>query len=333
MQILLGKKKRFYKANLHCHSTESDGNLSPKELKEEYKKRGYSIVAFTDHEHVIDNSYLNDDDFLTITSCELSIKENPHESTRNNFDMRVCHMNFYALDANNLTTPCYSSKYDHFINENNKDKIVFEEEYDREYGADSINEMIKIANKKGFIVSYNHPNWSLENAADYLKYDGLFAVEIYNHGCAILGHNDDEHAFDDMLRAGKHIFCTATDDNHNKAEFESSNNDSFGGWVEIDADKLEYSEIMSALQAGDFYASTGAKIYSLTRDKDKLQIRTSPSKRISMLTRGRRTESIAAESGLSLTFAEFTVRETDGYFRFRIEDENGKKAYTQAYTV
>lgn len=39
----------YYKANLHCHTTLSDGKLTPEEIKEAYKSRGYQVVAFTDH--------------------------------------------------------------------------------------------------------------------------------------------------------------------------------------------------------------------------------------------------------------------------------------------
>ena len=46
---LLPASGNFYKANLHCHSTVSDGALTPEALKELYTKNGYSVIAFTDH--------------------------------------------------------------------------------------------------------------------------------------------------------------------------------------------------------------------------------------------------------------------------------------------
>ena len=333
MQILLGKKKNFYKANLHCHSTESDGRRSPEELKEEYKKRGYSVVAFTDHEHLIDNSHLDDENFLTITSCELAIKQFPLESTLKNRDMHVCHLNFYALDPHNVTTPCYSSVCDHYVRDENRDRIRFEGEYERVYSAEVINDMIREGQRKGFIVSYNHPSWSLEDAENYMKYEGLFAVEIYNHSCAMSGHPEDERVFAEMLRVGKRVFCTAADDNHNPVSFTAPGSDSFGGFVEIDADALEYGEIMRALQSGDFYASTGPRITRLTREGNTVRIVTSPVCRIHLLTRGRRTEKAFAVGEDGLTEATFTLHDTDGFFRLRIEDAEGKRAYTQAYPV
>ena len=67
---LLPRAYSSYKANLHCHTTYSDGNLSPEQVKEQYKANGYSVVAFTDHNVVIDHSALNDKDLLTLVGLE-----------------------------------------------------------------------------------------------------------------------------------------------------------------------------------------------------------------------------------------------------------------------
>ena len=42
---------------------------------------------------------------------------------------------------------------------------------------------------------------------------------------------------------------------------------------------------------------------------------------------------MTAAENQTLTDGEFILKDTDGYFRIRVEDERGKKAYTQAYTV
>ena len=38
----------WYKANLHTHTTVSDGALSPAERVEQYREAGYSVLAITD---------------------------------------------------------------------------------------------------------------------------------------------------------------------------------------------------------------------------------------------------------------------------------------------
>jgi len=40
-KYLLPESGNFYKANLHCHSTLSDGNLTREQLKKAYMDKGY----------------------------------------------------------------------------------------------------------------------------------------------------------------------------------------------------------------------------------------------------------------------------------------------------
>ena len=44
-KYLLPEKGKFYKANLHSHSTVSDGHWTPEEMKQRYMEKGYSIIA------------------------------------------------------------------------------------------------------------------------------------------------------------------------------------------------------------------------------------------------------------------------------------------------
>ncbi len=326
---LLTDEKKFFKANMHCHSTYSDGSLSVDEIKKAYQSRGYSIVAFTDHEHVIDNSRLSDENFLAITAAELTFKEDVTKSTLVDRQMKVCHINIYALDPHNDITPCYDARYDHYGNAEARSLIKFEKPYLRDYSVKAINEVIKIAGEKGFIVCYNHPTWSNEDASQYLGYENLFAVEIYNNGCKELGN--DEKVFTDILTSGKKIFCTAADDNHNRFPFSSPYSDSFGGFIMINAEKLEYEEIMNALRQGNFYASNGPEIYSLETDGKNVKAKFAKCKKAVLLTKGRRTEKIYAGENEYIEECSFSLKESDVFFRLRITDENGNSAYTQPY--
>ena len=331
-RILIDKEATFYKANLHTHTTMSDGKLTPEQVKEEYKKRGYSIVAFTDHEHIIDQSHLNDESFLAITGCEVAIKEFAEQSTLKNHQMRVTHLNFYARDPHNTLTPCYNSVYDHFIKPEHKHLVNFTEEFEREYSPEGVNEIIQTANEAGFLVSYNHPSWSLENATDYLNYDGLFAVEIYNHGCYRGLGFDDERVLDDFWRAGKPILCTAADDAHGVLP-DDERCDAFGGWVWIAARSLDYKDVIKALENGDFYASAGPVIKSLMIEDDTVCIEFSDAEVANIITSGRRTAFVRAKAGESINEARFPLKESDGFFRVTVTDKKGKKAYTQFYQI
>ena len=100
-RILIDDKLNFYKGNMHCHSTLSDGKLSPSEIKDAYKKNGYSFIAITDHDRIYSHKELCDEDFVALTSCEISIKQFPEQSTLVNHGMKVCHLNLYAKDIDN----------------------------------------------------------------------------------------------------------------------------------------------------------------------------------------------------------------------------------------
>jgi len=330
-KVLLDSNKNFYKANMHCHSTYSDGNLTPEELKEAYMAQGYSVLAITDHEHINSHEYLDDENFLTITSAEYSIKQFPEQSTLKNFDMKVCHLNFYAKEQNNTNTICYNSVLDHFSKGEAREKLKDLPEYERVYGHEGISELIRIANENGFFVSYNHPRWSLENYGDYCGYEGLWGVEIYNTSVNEGGIYDyDINVLDDFLRDGKRMFACAGDDNHNAGK---STVKSFGAFTMINAEKLQYDCIIDALLTGNFYASTGPEIKELYVEDNKVHIKCSNAKRITYSTHGRRSACLRPEGDEYLTEGVFEIREMDKYFRLDVIDEFGKRANTQAYFI
>ena len=47
--IIDGNGERWYKGNLHTHTTDSDGLKSPDDVKRLYKSLGYDFLALTDH--------------------------------------------------------------------------------------------------------------------------------------------------------------------------------------------------------------------------------------------------------------------------------------------
>ncbi|MBE6546898.1 MAG: PHP domain-containing protein [Ruminococcaceae bacterium] len=333
---LLPKEGQFYKANLHTHTTVSDGAWTPEEVKKQYKERGYSIIAFTDHDVMIDHSDLAEENFLPLRGYELEvgeIQDIPKEERVR--DSKTCHMCFIALEPDNRTQVCWHrEKYLGWGNMHQyAGQIKFDEslpDYERFYSAEKISEMMQIGRNNGFFVTYNHPAWSLETANEYMNYDGMHAMEICNFGCWEIGYEDYVPGiYDEMLRGGKRIFCTATDDNHNKGA--NPTHDSFGGFTMIKADKLEYRTVTKALERGDFYASMGPEIYDLYVEDGMIHITCSPAVRISMNTGKRHAKAVWAEQEKTLCEATFPLRENSIYFRLDVMDERGRHANTRAY--
>ncbi len=330
-QYLLPQKANRYKANLHMHTTVSDGNMTPEEVKAQFKAQGYSVVAFTDHEVLVPHVELTDDTFLALTATEIEIKTKPKEGFEY---FKAYHLNLYSKDPFRAT---YSLFHKDCAWGNALGYITKEQEkvsYPREYSPACINQMIERANEEGYLVSYNHPVWSLQDLEDYGSLKGLWGIEVHNSGSVYLGMPDTEQPLTDLLRRGERVFPLATDDAH-KVEH------CFQGYTVIFADKLEYNTIMDALKKGDFYASTGPQIEELYIEDGTLRVRCSPVQEISLLTERRYSAANRAENGGLFTETAFdlgwflensqSTAPWKPYFRLVFKDEKGNKAYTRAY--
>ncbi len=325
-KYLLPKNGHFYKANLHCHTTVSDGTMTPEEVKNHYKENGYAIVAFTDHDVLVPHPELADDEFLPLNGYEMEINDTvPLEK---NF-RKSCHMCLIAIEPDNLTQVCYHrSKYIWGNALDYKNKIQYNEDepdYVREHTHENISKMMETGRKNGFFVTFNHPAWSLENYMDYIGFNHMHAMEIYNHESFCLGHFEyNEKEYDDMLRNGKRIYCIATDDNH-------SLRSCCGGFTMIKTEKLDYNAITDALVAGDFYASNGPLIHDLWFEDGKIHIDCSDAVSIKINTASRRAKMQRAKNGEFINSADFDVLSEDGFVRITVTDANGNHANTNAY--
>lgn len=326
---LLPESGHFYKANLHCHTDLSDGCLSPEQIKEIYKREGYSIVAYTDHDILIPHhEELSDSDFLALNGWEITFTE-PAVSEKHGVK-RTCHMCFIAKDPDNIKQVCWFHRK-HFNKNENRANCADEPEFVPEYTPQSINEAIARAKAAGFFVTYNHPTWSREDYTRYSEYHGMDAMEICNYGCYCLGYTEqNDRVYDDMLLGGDRIGCIGTDDNHNKHPG-TINWDSFGAWTCIKADKLDYKAITEALTRGDYYASQGPDFVDISYEDGKLTVSTSPVASIAFCTGTRHAAIFGNTDGTPITEAEFTLKENDNYVRVIIRDESGKPAHSRAY--
>ncbi len=310
-KILISADIPQYKANLHCHSTFSDGKFTPEELKAHYMAHGYSIIAFTDHTRLYGHNELTDDDFLALNGYELDFTE-PAPSYN---VAKVCHLCAVCL-AKDYLTP------------------IDVPDCEDPYSAERINETIRRAKEAGYFVTYNHPVWSMESYPEYSRYHGMDALEIYNYSSDCGGWCDYvPQVYDDLLRLGNRIGCTATDDNHDHLPEEHPLFDSYGGFTYIMAPTLTYEDVFRALKAGDYYASMGPRFLEVIAEDGQLRVKTSPVFRMQLSTKYRRAEAAGAPFGETITEAVFSVRPDDGYVRLDIVDEHGRHADTRAFDV
>ncbi len=63
---------------LHIHTTCSDGELSPQRVADEYERRGYDFIAFTDHDYLLKPGYRKEyervkSDLIIFAGIELTV--------------------------------------------------------------------------------------------------------------------------------------------------------------------------------------------------------------------------------------------------------------------
>ena len=330
-------RTNYYRANLHCHSTISDGAFSKEELKQIYKSRGYQILAITDHNLTIPHPELEDEDFLLITANEINIDEKtpigPYGKTY--------HLNLYAKQRNSHWQPALPQK---IYSEEGAMHAQLAQSADLpfRYDVESVNKIIAAANENGFLVCYNHPTWSMQSYPDYAGLKGLWGVELYNT-CTCLGGCDENNnrVYQDMLVAGQRLFPVAADDLHHRDNPKKI----AGGWVMIGAEKLEYETVLAAMERGDLYASTGAEIHDITVSDGILTVDCSPAHCIKITSHCRRGGGhfTPAEGETTISHCELDLNQwlkiwqEDGqenaFVRVEIIGPENKRAYSRPYRL
>ncbi len=331
-KYFLPKDGNFYKSNLHCHTTVSDGKNTPEEIKEIYKNVGYSIVAYTDHDVFIPHNDLTDETFLALNGFEMEIGE-PGDAPWH--ARKTCHICFIALDKDTDVQPMWSDAYVWGNATNYIDKVKFDKTlppYKRVYSGEGISDIMKIGADSGFFVTYNHPTWSRETYNEYTKYFGMHAFEMFNGGVIAEGFDDyNPRVYEDLLVTGHKIFCIGADDNHIHLPDRPRYSHTGKAFTMIKAEKLDYKSVTDALSRGDFYASEGPEIYELYEEDGKLHITCSEADKIVISFRHRHARVVFAEDDTPLTSATFDLADNCGYFRITVVDKSGKHACTNAY--
>ncbi len=329
-KYILSESGKDYKANMHCHSTISDGTMTPEELKEYYMAHGYGIIAYTDHELFVPHPELCDESFLALGGYEMSFYD--YGTTEDFNIMRTTHINMVALDPKMEIHPFFHRER-YFIGNGVKNKhlIKFDEskpDFVRYYTPECLNTVMSECRKMGFFVTYNHPRWSLENYEVYSKYDEMNALEIMNGSS--MGEGYIEHnfqAFDDLLNQGKHIFAIAGDDNHSKI-------DSLLCWTVIRADDLSYESVANSLKNGNFYATNGPKIKQFYEEDGTLFVETDDAKSIVFSTNCRHALNVTNhESGEAVNKGAFKLSPYDKFVRVTVYGKDGTVAYSNPYFI
>ncbi len=169
-----GQPGRWFKGNLHTHTSRSDGRLTPAEVIEWHADHGYDFVAITDHD-VVTNSHedISDLPLLVIPGAEISARRGQVE--------------FHLLGIGIARTPSTSD-------------------------AQTVIDAVNAAGGLCFIAHPYWHDLSLSSLLSLNRYAGIEIfnagcwLEI-NKGHALVH-------WDGILRRGRNVWGIATDDSH-----------------------------------------------------------------------------------------------------------------------
>lgn len=294
---------RFWRGNLHTHSTRSDGVLPPEEVCRRYRDEGYDFIALTDHfvgaygYPIVDTKPFRGNGFTTILGAEL------HSGPMANGEL----WHILAVGLPPDFAPSNSPSFD----------VVD--------GMETGAQIAARARAAGAYVVVAHPQWSGLTLADARGIEAAHAVEIYNHGCWAGCDRGDGFAINDLLLTeGRRLTICATDDAH----FHEP--DHFGGWVMVKAEENDPDALLAALKAGLSYSSQGPEIHWIEITDTSVEVECSPA--VSVIVQGQGTAAKAVH-GHSMTRASVPLKRFQGlpWIRVTVVDRAGKRAWSNPY--
>lgn len=330
MKYLIPKEGKFYKASMHTHSTMSDGELSPEKVKELYQSMGYSIVAYTDHDMLMPETWLTDDDFVALTAFELEpIVDRKHDNK--------VHLNLISRNPEKRVTKCFN--FGAFTPGNPVDERALSRLTDEQRAIDKVpmgitperlNGIIKQAKSEGFLVALNHPCWSNMNFLQYIDLKGLWGVEVFNSGGIYTGTPDNFQPAYDLWQKGEMVVPVAADDMH--ADYYAGQ-----GWMMVKAPELTYDAVFDALEKGNCYSSTGPEILSITLENNVIHVETKEEAEVISLNFKTRP---ACKRAINTRFLEADISKylmnpenRNGFINIYVRNHDNTEAWTRAYSV
>ncbi|TNE56911.1 MAG: histidinol-phosphatase [Bacteroidetes bacterium] len=295
--------QNWYKGNLHTHSYWSDGDEFPEPVMDWYKTHGYHFVAMSDHNTLAagekwkkirpDTLYRNA--FKTYLSKygpdwveyqqegdELRVRLKTLEDYRPLFEEPG---RFLIIQAEEITET-FERRPLH-LNATNIQELV------QPQGGRSAVEVLQnnidaVHRQRAetgvpMMVHLNHPNYKYGiTLEDIVELSGERFFEVFNGHPAVQNLGDSQHISTETMwdlvniayvRQGKPlIYGLATDDSHHYHQFGRKFCNSGRGWVVVRADSLEAGALIEAMEAGDFYASTGVELKKVRFGKNKLRV-------------------------------------------------------------
>jgi hypothetical protein len=303
-----GVSARWWKGNLHTHSLWSDGDDYPEMIAAWYKERGYHFLAFTEH-----NTMPEGDRWLAVTSkrggAEVlekyrqrfgpdwvqervvtgtnQVRLKPLGEVRTRFEEPDRFLLIPAMEITDrhLVAPLH-------INAVNLREVVAPAGGSNvvdvlQRNIDAVLEQ-RARTGQPMFPHINHPNfgWGI-TAEELMRVRGERFFEVYNGHPSVHNEGDATHAgmervWDIVLTWRLAVLGLppmlglAVDDSHNYHNEAVGQSNPGRGWVMVKAPHLTPEALVQALEAGEFYATSGVLLRDLRREGDRLHVEVEP---------------------------------------------------------
>ena len=302
---------RWWKGNLHTHSLWSDGDDYPEMIAQWYRNQGYHFLSVSDHNvmqsgerwftlkggtngrghGVALRKYVDawGPDWVTRRSRGETneVRLRPLDEYRGRIEepgrflliageeITDRHLNApLHMNAHNLRFPIQAQGGSNVVDvlQRNTDAVLAQRK----------------ATGQPMFPHINHPNfgWAI-TAEELMQIRGEQFFEIYNghpavHNEGDAGHPGTERMWDialtwrlAFLNLGP-MFGLAVDDGHHYHTNDVQLSNAGRGWVQVRAKSLRVEDLIAALEAGDFYASSGVELRDVRRHGDRLDVEVKP---------------------------------------------------------
>jgi len=251
---LSAAEPQWYKGNTHTHTILcGHADSSPDVVAQWYLDRGYNFLCLSEHNQFLDPKTVNlpegrRADFILIPGQEIT--GSVHTT---------------ALNVPRMIPFKFTSKKQFEVIQNHVDGT----------------------NEAGGAPILNHPNfrWAVK-ADDILPVKRLHLFELYNGHPTVNNWGDETHPsvekiWDKLLSDGLVVYGVSSDDMHDLKKWGQKVSNPGRGWVMVRSASLTPDAITNAMKQGDFYASSGVmlKTVSITTSNYAIEVDETASKK------------------------------------------------------
>ncbi len=307
---------QWFKGNLHTHSFWSDGDDFPEMIAAWYKTNGYQFLALSDHNILLEGEKwitigINKTRLLALdkyrakfpnlVQTRIHVSTGTNGTSVTNLQVRLTGLpqlkqmfeergKFLLIPSEEISAN--AGKLPLHVNATNIRELIKPRHGTNvlEVMQSNIDAVLAQRQRTGqpMFPHLNHPNFHFAvTPEELMRVQGERFFEVYNGHPAVWNDGDEirpgtERMWDIVLAwrlailGMEPMFGIAVDDSHNYHGDGIKNSNPGRGWVMVRAGRLTPENIVHAMEAGDFYASTGVRLKSITRTPKKLSLTIDP---------------------------------------------------------